>query len=75
MQKSSRRKTHPAMPNADLILMLECSLPFSGVLVEGVRNLYRGADGRAIFETPFLVAPRNFGQAVVRDTHPKSGEF
>ena len=42
------------MPNADLILMLECSLRFPRVLVEGVRKLYRGADGRAIFETPFF---------------------
>ena len=75
MQKSSRRKTHPAMPNADLILMLECSLPFSGVLVEGVRNLYRGADGRAICETPFFGGTPEFRADSVRDTHPKSGEF
>ena len=45
------------MPNADVILMLKCSLRFPGVLVEGVRKLYRGADGRAIFETLFWWHP------------------
>ena len=45
------------MPNADVILMLECSLRFPGVLVRRVRELYRGADGRATEKSPLAQHP------------------
>ena len=70
IQEASRRKAHLAMPNADVILMLECSLRFPGVLVRRSDGIIPGADGRAT-EKVLLLSTPDSGQSGHARTHAR----